>query len=77
VTPDVRFEVPDGYWENRSEHPRLGDLFRELVDERGFDSHVVKRSFGRLGADGTGEQEQPHADDVGLTLYAQRSYCRL
>jgi hypothetical protein len=42
-------------------------LLRELVGEHGFDSHVVKRSFDRLEADGTGEQI--YVVDVGLAPY--------
>ena len=41
-------------------------LLRDVVDQHGYDSHIAKRAFDRLEANGRGEQF--YVDDLGLTL---------
>lgn len=42
-------------------------LVSELIEDHGFDSHVVKRAFNQLADEGVGEQL--YVEDVGLALY--------
>jgi DNA-binding transcriptional regulator YhcF (GntR family) len=39
---------------------------RDVTEELGYDSHIVKRAFNRLEHEGIGEQFL--VDDLGLTL---------
>lgn len=44
-------------------------LLSELIEDHGFDSHIIKRAFNRLEDDDVGEQL--YVEDVGLALYLE------